>query len=348
MHPTPRVLPSPLDHEIGSDEAVEVATSLASATVPAAEKEAFLEALARRGETPGEIAAFARAFRALARDPGLQRWAPAAIDVCGTGGDRSGTFNISTAVAFVLAAAGVPVIKHGNRSVTSQCGSADVLEALGLRIDADTVMLQRSLAELNFAFLFAPAFHPAFKEIGPVRRALGARGVRTIFNVLGPLLNPARPAYQVMGVFAAPLVGPVAQALDALELAAGLVVHSVGADGRAYDELTVVGENRAAGFGRLRDTTLSFDAAQAGLAPSADPAALAGGDAATNIALLERVLAGDAPAPLIDTIVLNAAAALHVVGRAGSIADAVADARDWLFGGPVRAWLERARAFHRP
>lgn len=331
--------------ELTAGEIAAVAAMLAGAETPAIEKERFLEALARRGEAPAEIAAFARNFRELARDPGLQEWAPRAIDVCGTGGDRSGTFNVSTTVGFVLAAAGVPVIKHGNRSITSSCGSADLLEALGVRLDADAATLQHSMRELNFAFLFAPGYHPAFKEIVPVRKALAARGQRTIFNLLGPLLNPARPAFQIIGVFGAPFVAPIASALDALELEAGLVVHSAGTDQRAYDELTVVGRNRAKGFGRLRDSDLNFDAAEIGLTPG-NPRDLAGGDAAANVALLQAVLRGDAPATLIDSIVLNAAAALHVVGRAATIRDGLPMAKELLLKGAVRTWLDRARAFY--
>jgi anthranilate phosphoribosyltransferase len=332
--------------ELAANTVIDIARALADAAVPAADKEAFLEALSRRGETSGEIAAFARAFRDLARNPGLERWAASAIDVCGTGGDRSGTFNVSTAVAFVLAAGRVPVIKHGNRSITSSCGSADLLEALGFRLDADTSLLQRSMNEINFVFLFAPNFHPAFKEIGPVRKALAARGVRTVFNLLGPLLNPARPAHQLMGVPAEPLVGPIARALDGLGLAAALAVHCRGPEGQAFDELTVAGRNRASGAGRLRGSEFTFEAAGVGLAPG--PAAdLAGGDKTANLALLERILDGKAPAALVDTIVLNAAAALHVCGRAGSIRDGIGTAREWLLGGAVRLWLGRAREFYR-
>ncbi len=330
--------------ELQAPEVVEVARALAEPGVSQASKEAFLEALARRGETPGEIAAFAEAFRELARSPGLEPWAPVAIDVCGTGGDKSGSFNISTAVSFVLAAAGIPVIKHGNRSITSHCGSADILEALGIRIDLEPAALQAAMESLNFVFLFAPAYHPAFKEIGPVRRALGARGARSIFNVLGPLLNPARPAMQLMGIYADALVPTIASALDRLGLAGGLVVHGTGPDGRVFDELTATGPNRACGFGRLRAIDLSFTAADAGVEP-ARVSDLAGGNAAANAAILARLLAGEAPRGLVDTVALNAAAGLYVTGRYGSIREAVPEARDLLVGGAVAEWLARARTF---
>jgi len=332
--------------EIPSAALAKTAAALAEPAIPAASKEALLEALAKRGETAGEIAGFARAFRAMARDPGLSRWSSGAIDVCGTGGDRSGSFNISTTVAFVLAAAGVPVFKHGNRSVTSHCGSADLLEAVGIRIDADGSMLQRSMEELSFVFLFAPKFHPAFKEIGPVRRSLATRGVRTVFNLLGPLLNPAAPAHQVVGVFAENIVAPVAHALDSLGLAGGMAVHCVDGDGRGYDELTTVGTNRIAGFGRHRGIDESFPPGKVGLRLSA-PGDLAGGDLAANVALLERVLEGAAPQGLLDTIALNTAAGLFAVGRVGSLEAGIAPARELLTGGAVKAWLQKARAFYR-
>lgn len=332
--------------EIAPPQAIDVARTLADPDVAATDKETFLETLSERGARPVEIAAFARAFRDMARNPGLDRWAPAAIDVCGTGGDRSGTFNISTAVGFALAAAGIPVFKHGNRSVTSKCGSADLLEALGISItpDADTVV--RSVEKLNFVFLFAPNYHPAFKEIIPVRRALGARGVRTIFNILGPLLNPAAPAHQIVGVYAEEMVVPVARALDSLGLAGGMAVHSVDEDGRGYDELTTVGRNIAAGFGRQRDVNREFTVDEFGWL-TGSPAGLAGGDVATNVELLHAILAGAGPKSLVDSIVLNTAAGLHAVGRSGSIMAALEPARDLLLGGTVKAWLAKAQKFYR-
>lgn len=331
--------------ELDAAQAAEVARALADPAIAAADKEAFLEALTNRSETPGEIAAFARTFRELARHPDLDQWAADAIDVCGTGGDKSGTFNVSTTVAFILAAEGVPVIKHGNRSITSKSGSADLLEILGIRLDADADTLKRSMDALNFVFLFAPGYHPAFKEIVPVRKALAARGVRTIFNLLGPLLNPARPAHQIMGVFSEAFVPAVAGALDSLGLKAGLAVHCVGADGGAYDELTVVGRNRAVGFGNLRSTDMRFEAADVGL-QSGPAHELKGGNAAANAEILNQIIAGTAPATLFDTVTLNAGAAFHVVGRASTIKDGVAVARDTLQSGKLGAWLGLARKFY--
>jgi anthranilate phosphoribosyltransferase len=331
--------------ELDATQASAVAKALADPAVAATDKEAFLEALSKRGETPGEIEAFARTFRELARDPGLDEWAPDAIDVCGTGGDKSGTFNVSTTVAFILAAAGVPVIKHGNRSITSKSGSADLLELLGIRLDADADTLKRSMSALNFVFLFAPGYHPAFKEIVPVRKALAARGVRTIFNLLGPLLNPARPAHQIMGVFSETFVPAVAGALGGLELKAGFAVHCVGKDGGAYDELTVAGRNRAVGFGDLAKTDLSFEAGDVGL-PDGLAAELKGGEASDNVEILNNLIKGTAPAALRNTVTLNAGAAFHAVGRAASIEDGITVATDVLQSGKLGAWLEIARKFY--
>src|SRR5258708_24510059 len=172
----------------------------------------MLTALAGKGETAAEVAAFANAFRARALNPGVEAWAPRAIDIVGTGGDHAGGFNISSVVVLVLASAGVTVMKHGNRGVTSKCGSADLLAALGVNLEAPPEKLRRALDELGFVFFFAPGYHPAFKNIGPGRKALAARGQRTIFNILGPLINPGRPAHVLLGVFSAACVDRLAPA----------------------------------------------------------------------------------------------------------------------------------------
>jgi anthranilate phosphoribosyltransferase len=331
--------------ELKPAEIESVCADLASAGVDATEKAAFLIALADKGETGAEIAGFAACFRSMARVSPLDRWSDEAIDVCGTGGDKSGTFNISTVVTFILATSGVPVLKHGNRSITSKCGSADLLEALGVRLDADDALLTEAMEELGFVFLFAPAFHPAFREIGPVRKELAEHGRRTIFNILGPLINPARPAHQLLGVFDESIVPAMADALHRLGLTAGLVVHGVLGDERGIDELTVATENTSAGFGRLVDHPNRITAADAGL-PEAPFEHLVGGDLRENLALLDRVIDGTAPSGLIDTIVLNGATGLFVAGRVESIRDGVEPARERLLGGGVKDLLERTKAFY--
>jgi len=199
------------------DEVSAAATALADVGVPDGEKAGFLAALSEKGETVGEVAGFARAFRDRAVDPGVQKWSAGAVDIVGTGGDHAGGFNISSVVVFVLASAGLCVMKHGNRGITSKCGSADLMGALGVDVEAPPEMQRRALDQLGFAYFFAPAYHPAFRHIMPVRKALAARGQRTIFNILGPLINPGRPAHVLLGVYSEAWVSRLAETLDALD-----------------------------------------------------------------------------------------------------------------------------------
>ena len=328
------------------EEASAAALGLTRADVPDGEKEAFLTALAAKGETAEEVAAFAETFRGLARDPEVAAWAPAAIDVCGTGGDKMGTFNISTTVMFVVAAGGVPVLKHGNRSITSQCGSADLLGALGVPMEGDAALFQRSLRELNFTFFFAPAFHPAFKAIAPVRQALARRGQRTIFNILGPLINPGRPAHQLLGVFAEPWMPVMAAALDAMKLANGYIAHCRLADGRGMDELSCAGSNQVLGFGRSRNRREEWTPARLDLA-TAELEELTGGDLARNLELFHQVIGGGGPPGLVDSILLNAGAAFYTVGKVATIGEGVALGRDLLRGGAVQALVAHTNEFYR-
>jgi len=334
--------------DLTADQASAVAELLTLPEVSADEKQAFLLALANKGETATEVEAFARVFRSRSVDPGVDDWAERAIDVCGTGGDGSGTFNISTAVSFILAATGVPVFKHGNRSITSKCGSADLLEALGIRIDASQETLRESLRELNFCFFFAPAYHPAFKEIMPVRRALAATGQRTVFNLLGPLINPGRPAHQLLGVFAEKWVQPLADALDGLGLNAGLVVHGCTNTGGALDELSCSGSNYLAGFGKLSETVKTLNASDVGL-PECDFFDLRGGDVTENVAILHALLSGSidaAPAGLRNSVLLNAGIAWWIVGVAPEMSAGFKLAEETLLGGDVERWLKRAQSFY--
>ena len=335
--------------DLAWEAATQAALALADEGVANTEKAAFLIALAKKGETATEVAAFASAFRKLAVDPEVSEWAGNAMDVCGTGGDGSGTFNISTTVSFIVAASGVPVFKHGNRSITSKCGSADLLEALGFKLDAPLPDLRASLRELNFCFFFAPAFHPAFKAIMPVRKELAEQGVRTIFNLLGPLINPGQPAHQLLGVFSDEWVTPLAEALAALDLKSGLVVNGMPEAGRALDELSCAGNNVVAGLGRLSSVRGALNASDGGLADCAF-ADLQGGEVAENLSLLDGLLGrADAiavPSGLRDTVLLNAGAAFWVAGRAIDLKDGVVQAKEVLENGVVSEWLERARSFY--
>ncbi|CAI8304845.1 MAG: Anthranilate phosphoribosyltransferase [Opitutia bacterium UBA7350] len=335
--------------DLNWEAATRAAIALADEDLANAEKAAFLIALAKKGETATEVAAFASAFRKLAVDPEVGEWASNAMDVCGTGGDGSGTFNISTTVSFIVAASGVPVFKHGNRSITSKCGSADLLEVLGFKLDAPLPVLRESLRELNFCFFFAPAFHPAFKSIMPVRKELAGQGVRTIFNLLGPLINPGQPAHQLMGVFSGQWVVPLSEALAALGLQSGLVVNGTPEVGRALDELSCAGSNAVAGLGRLSTVRGALNACDGGLM-NCEFADLQGGDVADNLRLLEGLLglanAAMVPDGLRDTVLLNAGAALWVAGRAHDLKEGVVQAKNIIESGAVGEWLERARNFY--
>lgn len=326
---------------------VEAAATALAATEESDEvKGAFLTALAKKGETAGEVAAFAMAFRARAINPGVEAWAPRAIDIVGTGGDHAGGFNISSLVVLTLASAGVTVMKHGNRGITSKCGSADLLAALGVNLEAPPEKLRRALEELGFVFFFAPAYHPTFKHIAPVRKVLAARGQRSVFNILGPLINPGRPAHLLLGVFAEPWVAKLAGALDSLGAQAGIAVHGVIGDGRGIDELTTATANRVRGFGRLREIDGVWRAEDFGLAP-APFAELQGGDLAANMGIVDALLAGKGPAGLADTIALNAAVAMWIVGRVPTVRDGIAAAREILLGGAVQKKIAATREFYR-
>ena len=332
--------------ELSPAEVLAAAAALAAPGEPDDAKAAFLTALSAKGETPGELAGFATAFRARAVNPGVEAWAPRAIDIVGTGGDHAGGFNISSLVVLVLASAGVPVMKHGNRGFTSKCGSADLLAALGVDLAAPSEKLRRALDELGFVFFFAPNYHPAFKHIAPVRSALAAQGRRTVFNILGPLINPGRPAHILLGVYSLPLVEKLADALELLGQPAGLVGHGVISPERGIDELTTGTVNHVRGVGRLRHVQAAWRAEDFGLraAPFTD---LQGGDLAANLAIVDAVLAGRGPAGLVDTIVLNAAVGLHVAGRAATIRDGLAPARELLLGGAVTKKIAATREFYR-
>ncbi|MFT3870152.1 MAG: anthranilate phosphoribosyltransferase [Nibricoccus sp.] len=332
-------------HELSPAEIAVATRELASADVADQKKIDFLAALEGKGSTAAEVTGFAKEFRALSIDPGVSQWSSQAIDVVGTGGDHAGGFNISTLVVFTLASGGVTVMKHGNRGVTSKCGSADLFAGLGVNLEAKPEKLQAALRELGFAFFFAPAYHPAFKHIGPARKALAAIGERTIFNILGPLVNPGRPARILLGVSSEPWVARLADALDLLGTEAGIAAHGILGPGRGIDELTTATPNRVRGIGRLRSVDGIWNAADHGLAATTNFDELKGGDVATNLAITEAVLAGRGPAALVETIVFNAAVAFWICGKVPSVREGVAKARDLLLGGPVKAKIAATKEF---
>ncbi len=294
---------------------------------------AFIVALRMKGETVEEMTGLVRAMLEVAEPVPLAEGLRARlVDTCGTGGDRSGTINVSTIAAFVVAGAGVPVAKHGNRAASSQAGSADVLEALGVRIDLGPDGVAHCLAEAGIGFCFAPRFHPAMRHAGPVRSQLG---VTTVFNFLGPLANPTRPPHQVVGVSDGRMAGRMAGVLAANGAKRALVVH--GSDG--LDELTTTGPSTVVWQEAGETRTLTVDPAALGFAPSTREQ-LRGGDAAGNAASLRAVLDGS-QGPHRDIAVLNAAAGLVAAGAADTFEEGVAQAQRSIDKGSAASALDR-------
>lgn len=284
---------------------------------------AFLVALHMKGETVEEIVGFAEAIRAAAVPLDVPQNSTvdvsgtgrdALVDTCGTGGDASGTFNISTATAFVVAGAGVRVAKHGNRSVTSKCGSADVMEALGVKIDLPPSRIAQCLEQVGIAFLFAPAVHSAMKHVQAARRELK---LRTVFNLLGPLTNPARATAQVVGVYSADLVEKLAEALGVLGLRRAFVVH--GMDG--LDEITITGPTRIAEVRVGQVHSYEVTPEDFGLQRSPIES-ISGGDASANASIIQEILGGT-HSPRRDVVLLNAGAALAASGKAHNLQDGI-------------------------
>jgi len=307
-------------------------------------KAAFLRALSRRGETPAELAGFVREFLQHAVRPPLDLTAldRPALDVCGTGGDKLGLFNVSTTAMFILAGAGVAVVKHGNRGITSPSGSADVLAALGGKIDLSPDRFAEGVRRTGVAFMLAPQYHPAFKAVGPARQKLAAEGQRTLFNLIGPLLNPLQPAFQMAGVFEATLVPTYATILASLGRTRAWAVHGETADGRGMDELSTLGPNHVvqAANGTTENIALT--------SPLPRPASLhqlAGGTATTNAEILESLLRGEIQGPRRDLVVLNAAAGLVITSLAPNLTEGLALAAETLDSGRALASLQAWRAF---
>ena len=296
-------------------------------------KAALLVALRMKGEAVAEISGAAAAMRS--RVIPIPHTAPTLVDTCGTGGDGRGTFNISTAAALVASAAGASVAKHGNRSVSSKSGSADVLAALGVKIEIDPATAGQALDTVGITFLFAPLLHPAMREVMPVRRELG---MRTIFNVLGPLTNPAGARRQVMGVYSQTLVEPIGQVLRDLGAEHALVVHGDGLDEITTTGSTTVSEVRD---GEVRTYTLEPERFGLRRVRVED---LAGGKPEDNAALMHRVFGGET-GPLADVTALNAGAAVYVAGLAPSLEEGVEAARGVLASGAAAGKLDELRGF---
>lgn len=292
----------------------------------------LLMALALKGERPREMVGFARAMRA--RAVALPQPVGDVFDTCGTGGDGAHTFNVSTAAAIVLASCGVRVAKHGNRAVSSRCGSADVFETLGVALDAPPERVVQTLLDANLAFFFAPAWHPSMKHAGPTRRELG---VRTAFNLLGPLTNPAGATRQLVGVSRPEHTELLARTLGLLGTERAWVVH--GADG--LDELSTTGFTKISEYHEGAVRTFYLHPADVGL-PVATAESLVGGTAEENAALIERLLEGQTGAPR-DIVLLNAGAGLLIAGAASSVKDGITMAGEAIDSGRARATLQTLR-----
>jgi anthranilate phosphoribosyltransferase len=309
---------------------------LTAGDLPPALAGALLAALRSKGLTPEELRGFALGMRSLARrpeiDPDIE-----AVDIVGTGGDKSGSFNLSTGASLLTAATGLSVVKHGNRSVSSKAGSADVLEALGLTLPLDEIQAGRCLAATGFTFLFAPHYHPAMKAISPVRAAMG---VRTVFNILGPLSNPAQPPYHVIGAYNEPTARLMAQALAGMPIKRAFVIH--GASG--WDEPTPLGPFLLMDVseGQVRESRRQPSAY--GLKQCVE-SELQGGDAQCNAAAMRRVLQGEDRGAHRDAVVLSAALALEVAGRADDPAAAAELAADAIDDGRAARLLDKLAAF---
>lgn len=293
---------------------------------------AFLMGLRVKGETVPELLGCAKVLRShrLIVEPQAKEL----VDTCGTGGDGSHSINISTIASLLVASCGVPVAKHGNRSVSSKCGSGDLLEALGIPLLKDPQEVAQQIDQIGYGFLFAPHFHPSLHHVTPIRRELK---IRTIFNLMGPLANPANAPYQVLGVFSPRWVEPIAQLTAKIGLKRVLVVHGEG----GIDELTLYGENRVALMQDGQVETFTFKAQDHKL-PPCQPSDLDGGDPQFNAAIAEKILLGER-SPRADTVYLNAGAALYVGGRADSIAEGFEFVAQKVREGKPKELLERLR-----
>jgi anthranilate phosphoribosyltransferase len=337
MQPTRRTLEHLLEgRDLTESQAGDLLGQLTAPDLAPALAGALLAALRGKGVTAAEVRGFAGAMRRLARKPELPS-APDAIDIVGTGGDSSGSLNLSTGAALLAAACGLPVIKHGNRSISSRSGSADLIERLGLRLPLDERQAADCFAATGFTFLFAPYFHPAMKALAPIRAALG---VRTVFNLLGPLTNPAAPRFYLIGAFDAAAAELMAATLAGMDAERAWVVH--GAAG--WDEATPIGPFLAFEVIGGEIYRHHVDPREFGLEPC-ESADLAGGDAATNLAALNDVFEGRDRGPHRAALVLQCGLALHIAGRAGSIPVGIDIAGSVLDSGQALRWLRQLEIY---
>ena len=324
--------------DLSPAEIADAVSALTDPREPDATKAAFLRALRAKGETPAEIAGFAIESLARAVDPEIDpaRLPGPMLDVCGTGGDRLHLFNVSTTASFVLAAGGAVVVKHGNRAITSKSGGSDVLAALGIPLDPTPADLRRRLETTGIGFLFAPRYHPAFAAVAGVRRQLAAEGTSTIFNLLGPLLNPARPTHQMVGVFSPVLTATFTEVLRQLGRRCAWAVHGAG----GMDELSTLGATQVSRFGE-RLETVQIEPEMAGLKRVENLDALRGGTPEENARTLTGILRSEITGPRLDIVLLNAAAGFRGRRVATDLAVGVERARAAITSGRARRVLEQ-------
>ena len=335
--------------DLANHQVEEAVAWLTDAAVSDERKAAFLVALREKGETAQEIAAFVQAFLSRALDPQIDLRAlnAPALDIVGTGGDKMDLFNVSTTSMFVLAAGGACVIKHGNRSVTSKCGSADVLETLGVQIDLAPAELRRCVEATGLGFVFAPRYHPAFKSIAPVRKLLAERGIPTIFNLLGPLLNPAQPEYQLAGVYSEALMEKYADVFLLLKRKHAWVVHGISDAGRGLDELstmshTLIRKVENAVISDFRIDAQTLESLGISLAKAED---LRGGDREENARILLGILEGKIRGAKRDVVLLNAAAGFVIAQLAPDLQSGIALANRQLDSDAALAKLRALQNF---
>jgi len=325
---------------LDADQAAAAMDQIMSGAVTPAQISALLTALRMRGETVEEIAGFASAMRRHALRVDVDTGAGFVVDTCGTGGDASGTFNISTTAAFVIAGAGVRVAKHGNRSVTSKCGSADLLEGLGVAIELSPAGVARCVNEVGIGFMYAPAFHPAMRFVGPTRREIG---IRTVFNILGPLTNPAGARHQLIGVGHPGIAHKLAAALSRLGSTRAVLVHAE----EGLDELGLSGPSMVTEYDAKAGDVRSYSVSPADFdLETAAPGALAGGNVDENTRITLSILSGE-PGPRRDVTVMNAGAGIYAAEAAESMAEGVALAKAAIDSGRAMERLERLVALTR-
>jgi anthranilate phosphoribosyltransferase len=317
-------------------QAAALLTSLTTGELAPAMAGALLAALRMKGVTAAEVRGFAGAMRSLARKPNLAEGLDA-IDIVGTGGDASGSLNLSTGAALLAAACGLPVVKHGNRSISSRSGSADLIEQLGFALPLDETQAAQCFAATGFTFLYAPYFHPAMKALAPIRAALG---IRTVFNLLGALTNPAAPRFRLIGAYDAATAELMAGTLAGMDIERAWVVHGAG----GWDEATPIGPFLAFDVERNAIRRYEIDPREFNLAPCG-PGDLAGGDAAANFAALLEVFEGRDRGAHCTALVLQCGLALFVAGRAASIQAGIDMARAAIESGQANEWLRRLRQF---